>query len=177
MPNSHEPVYRAKGIANKYRCIDCGDKASDWSRIHDKPIGYPDSYVPRCHDCHVAYDMPIYVANGSRNAGNWTTEQRKAWARAKWGNPEYRAAVTAQWTAEKREAKRQETIAKNKLPISDERRRNLSESHKGKPSPRKGAKLTDEQKAKISRALTGRKDSPETRKRKSQSALRRTRGR
>jgi len=56
-------------------------------------------------------------------------------------------------------------------PISEETRKKLSESHKGKPSPRKGAKVTMEQREKMRQAKLGSKHSVETKIKMSQSQI------
>lgn len=71
---AHQRVYRAKGKAVEYDCVDCGGPASEWSYDHADPneklqfmstnrgdfdVPYsvnPDHYDPRCKPCHVVYD-------------------------------------------------------------------------------------------------------------------------
>jgi hypothetical protein len=126
------------GSASIYKCVDCGSQASDWSQKHGtRGDNSPESFEPRCHDCHVSYDYEIYRARADQlNEERDSPEgraHRSEMAKANWNDQDFRDRVNAQWTQEKREARRQETIAANKVPISDERRKKLSESHTGKP--------------------------------------------
>ena len=53
----HRQVYKSKGMAYRYNCVDCNNQALDWSLKHgaDKPD--INSYEPRCRSCHLKYDM------------------------------------------------------------------------------------------------------------------------
>ena len=62
-----------------------------------------------------------------------------------------------------KETKLRISMSKSGENCSAETRTKLSEVHKGKPSPRKGAKLSEETRAKISAAQKGRVTSEETR--------------
>lgn len=69
----HQRVRAAKGSASKYRCVDCGRQARQWSYDHKDPgsrwgttPSYPDPmpfsvsvdhYEPRCIPCHKRFDL------------------------------------------------------------------------------------------------------------------------
>jgi hypothetical protein len=128
----HERPFKAYGKASLYLCVDCDKRAQDWSRIHGTTGEDADDYDPRCKKCHHSYDKAIHDAATARGyETRWTPEAR---AKASADMAAIRDKLTkAQWTPEKREAKRQETIARNQLPVSDETRRRMSEAHKGVP--------------------------------------------
>lgn len=65
---AHTRVYTLRGSASQHRCVDCGERAKDWSYLGDCPREQrdpetgcafspdPDRYVARCRSCHRAYD-------------------------------------------------------------------------------------------------------------------------
>lgn len=61
----HGKLKRARGKASDYKCIDCENKAQDWSQRHDTSGDNIDEYDPRCRSCHLIYDEP--VVNRTRN--------------------------------------------------------------------------------------------------------------
>jgi NAD-dependent SIR2 family protein deacetylase len=56
----HQRVRKARGPAKYQNCIDCGEVAEHWSRIHDKDGEDPNDYEPRCRPCHRKYDNYIF---------------------------------------------------------------------------------------------------------------------
>ena len=72
-------------------------------------------------------------------------------------------------------AKQKISQANHKRVISEETRKRMSESKKGKPSPRKGCHLSEEQKQKISVANKGRKHTDEAKQKISQASKHQTR--
>ena len=67
----HSRLNAARGNANQYQCVDCGQPARQWSYGHDDPnemhsqheqsLGMPystnlNSYAPRCRSCHKFFD-------------------------------------------------------------------------------------------------------------------------
>lgn len=67
---AHNRIYRERGLASGYSCIDCAYPASEWSLIqgrgtltgsHGSIHGLlyspdPNDYEPRCKPCHAFYD-------------------------------------------------------------------------------------------------------------------------
>lgn len=67
----HKRLYRTRGPARKYRCVDCGVRAREWSYDGKDPrqlIGYShkwklayslklEHYEPRCTPCHRKFDF------------------------------------------------------------------------------------------------------------------------
>ena len=69
---AHLRVYKTRGKASQYVCVDCGDPAEEWSynggdpneQISDDPrhpgsrySSHPDFYAPRCVHCHRKHDL------------------------------------------------------------------------------------------------------------------------
>ena len=48
----HLRVHKARGKASEYPCVDCGQPAYDWSRIHGRDGKSIWDYQPRCRKCH-----------------------------------------------------------------------------------------------------------------------------
>jgi hypothetical protein len=69
----HSRIRNARGSADGYQCVDCGQQANDWSYDHasDSETTSPDGpyaldmdhYQPRCRRCHIALDF-AYVGRG-----------------------------------------------------------------------------------------------------------------
>lgn len=74
---AHQRVRTARGPAGHHQCVDCGDRAQDWSYDHADPterfgtshtgrgLAYslnPLHYQPRCKPCHGAFDAPTRKA-------------------------------------------------------------------------------------------------------------------
>ncbi|MDT0211214.1 hypothetical protein [Curtobacterium sp. BRD11] len=77
----HKRLYRSRGPAKKYTCVDCGRRAQEWSydgkddnqligRAHGFDLAYSlnlDHYEPRCISCHRIFDnrlrkvMPVII--------------------------------------------------------------------------------------------------------------------
>lgn len=65
---AHERVKSVKGSASLHRCVDCGERADEWSyngscerERRDELSGCayspsPDRYSPRCRSCHTSLD-------------------------------------------------------------------------------------------------------------------------
>jgi len=84
---AHNRVDQAKGDAERYSCVDCGQVASEWSYTNDDPaekiehgLRYsvdPQFYVARCRRCHKRYDRTgIYT---SRYQGVAFEKDRNKW--------------------------------------------------------------------------------------------------
>lgn len=67
---AHGRVYRTRGSAKGYRCIDCGNRAAQWSydggagslELHAPEGDYcadPGFYDPRCISCHKKFDLHV----------------------------------------------------------------------------------------------------------------------
>ena len=100
----------------------------------------------KCENCgKIFYVCPCYVKEGTRYCC------RKCADEARRGKASWNKGLT------KETDERVNKYAKTKLNkhFSEEHKRALSQSHKGKPSPRKGAKLSDETKLKISENKKG----------------------
>ena len=52
----HKRIYRKHGPASNHPCIDCGQKAKDWSNT-GKYTDRIEDYVPRCRSCHIKHDF------------------------------------------------------------------------------------------------------------------------
>lgn len=79
---AHTRVTSAKGSASDHLCVDCGDRAQDWSYDHRDPGGKqgtnkgssmwfsadPDHYEPRCKPCHRRFDGQQKAQNGQYSA-------------------------------------------------------------------------------------------------------------
>jgi hypothetical protein len=55
---AHYRVYKARGKARDYPCVDCGKQAAEWS--HRNGPGFsddPNDYDPRCGRCHRLFDQ------------------------------------------------------------------------------------------------------------------------
>ena len=64
---AHDRVRAIRGKASQFPCVDCGEKARDWSYDHEdenelvNPKGHayspePEHYFPRCKHCHTLFD-------------------------------------------------------------------------------------------------------------------------
>lgn len=56
----HAAVYRARGKARDYQCVDCDNRAADWSLAHELDPNDVQSYFPRCRKCHLEYDWEAH---------------------------------------------------------------------------------------------------------------------
>jgi len=52
----HKRIVRRYGSAKNYFCVDCDEKAADWSHTHDTDRLDIENYEPRCRQCHIVYD-------------------------------------------------------------------------------------------------------------------------
>lgn len=52
----HQRLYRARGKASEYPCVDCGLQARDWSQVKNTEGYSIDDFEPRCRSCHTIYD-------------------------------------------------------------------------------------------------------------------------
>jgi hypothetical protein len=79
---AHDRVRTQRGPASEQTCVDCEGPASEWSYDHRDPqalkrlvggrdLTYsadPNHYQPRCHPCHVRFDLPpATVTDGPSN--------------------------------------------------------------------------------------------------------------
>ncbi len=85
---AHRRIYRLRGKASQYACVDCGEAAKDWSYDGNDPNELPDPggwvysqdpayYVPRCRFCHRGYDARLReqrAANGGASVGHSTLD-------------------------------------------------------------------------------------------------------
>jgi len=75
---AHKRINKYRGAASEYRCIDCGEKAEDWSLVHSARAkdltaihggytlyysGSQEDYEPRCRACHKKYDDEVSTEN------------------------------------------------------------------------------------------------------------------
>lgn len=51
----HKRIHRKYGKASNYLCVDCGEKARDWSN-EGKYTDKIEDYKPRCRKCHIKKD-------------------------------------------------------------------------------------------------------------------------
>ncbi|MHA1210843.1 MAG: hypothetical protein ACTSSH_00130 [Candidatus Heimdallarchaeota archaeon] len=59
----HKRIYKMKGSAKNYKCIDCNKSAEEWSNINHLYSDNPDDYLPRCIKCHRKYDKKLATLN------------------------------------------------------------------------------------------------------------------
>jgi NAD-dependent SIR2 family protein deacetylase len=52
----HAWIYKQKGKAKNYKCVDCGKQAIDWSNKNHSYRRVLEDYFPRCRSCHKIYD-------------------------------------------------------------------------------------------------------------------------
>ncbi len=70
----HRRLHRKHGAAKDHLCVDCGNKALDWSLKYGREYSENiDDYEPRCRRCHVLYDdqnnnRAQLVSNGLKRA-------------------------------------------------------------------------------------------------------------
>ena len=69
----HLRVYRALGWAWQRQCVDCGERARDWSQLHGTDGLSLDDYLPRCRKHHRIYDADSY--RGERNGQTKLTDE------------------------------------------------------------------------------------------------------
>jgi NAD-dependent SIR2 family protein deacetylase len=53
----HHWIENEKGKAKNYKCVDCNNKARDWSNIDHKYKNVLGDYMPRCRKCHIRWDI------------------------------------------------------------------------------------------------------------------------
>lgn len=58
----HQTLRAEKGKASEHDCVDCGQRARDWSHIHGTDPMDIECYEPRCRRCHSQYDRAIQAA-------------------------------------------------------------------------------------------------------------------
>ena len=70
---AHKRVVRKRGKASDHNCVDCGERAAQWSYDHTDPnemtqerqgcllpySGDVERYAPRCASCHVTHDYAV----------------------------------------------------------------------------------------------------------------------
>lgn len=52
----HKRINRSQGKARNFPCIDCGERACDWSSETEEYSTNPEEYKPRCRMCHLKKD-------------------------------------------------------------------------------------------------------------------------
>jgi hypothetical protein len=55
----HKRVTKARGPASDYACVDCGDRAKDWSTVNPSSDDIRVRFQPRCRTCHRCYDGAV----------------------------------------------------------------------------------------------------------------------
>jgi hypothetical protein len=116
----HKRVTYHRGPASQHQCVRCPAQAAEWATVHGEDGTDPwADYVPMCHPCHVHYDDP---------ARHWRGKPLTAEHRAKIGDGN-RGRPGRVWTPEQKAA--------------------VSASLKGRPSPTKGMKFSDETRARM----------------------------
>lgn len=116
----HKRVYAARGPARDHQCVRCPAQAQQWARVHTEDGTDPwADYVPMCYICHRAYDDP---------AKHWRGQQLSPEHRAKIGDSN-RGKPGRVW--------------------ADDEKARVSASLKGRPSPTRGMRHSDETRAKM----------------------------
>ncbi|MBV9096067.1 MAG: DUF2116 family Zn-ribbon domain-containing protein [Streptosporangiaceae bacterium] len=59
----HNRVNKARGPASGYACVDCGQRAADWSTANSFSDDVGVRFQPRCRKCHRRYDGGIGEGN------------------------------------------------------------------------------------------------------------------
>jgi hypothetical protein len=59
----HHRVNKARGAASGYACVDCGDRAQDWSTVNPSSDDIAARFQPRCRRCHRHHDGAIGEGN------------------------------------------------------------------------------------------------------------------
>jgi hypothetical protein len=59
----HRRVNKARGPANGYACVDCGNPAQDWSTVNPFSQDIQARFQPRCRSCHRYYDGAVGEGN------------------------------------------------------------------------------------------------------------------
>lgn len=94
VPVTESPTYRTvhtrltkwRGKANNHQCVDCDQRADQWSYDHSDPDPRSERsgnnmlpfstdlsrYQPRCNSCHTAFDR----AHVARQLNDWKTQQK-----------------------------------------------------------------------------------------------------
>jgi hypothetical protein len=75
----HKRVTKALGPARGYACVDCGDRAEDWSTVNPSSHDVRVRFQPRCRTCHRRYDGAV----GQGNPRATLTDQRVRQLRAR----------------------------------------------------------------------------------------------
>ena len=78
----HRRIHRAHGAASKQLCVNCNNRARDWSLNGTIYTDKVEDYSPRCRSCHTKYDMTPErnknVSIGLKKAyANGTRQSRK----------------------------------------------------------------------------------------------------
>lgn len=64
----HARVYRERGKASQYACVECAEAAAEWAQIHGTDGLDPSDYKVLCVLCHRAYDTASRLSiQGSKN--------------------------------------------------------------------------------------------------------------
>lgn len=139
----HKDVYKARGKAIDYKCVDCGKKAREWSTVRGTDGSDPHAhYEPRCVPCHTRYDDKAAKVSAAQRGTTRSVESNE---------------------------KRSKTLTGRTL--SEEHRRKIAESRRGSDhTPRteeyrekmskalKGRVFSEEHKRKLREAAARRKE-------------------
>ena len=81
----HTDLWRFRGPAKSYRCVNCGGPAEQWAYSGPSPAKYASSsgeysddlslYEPMCHMCHIRKDKP-WTATHCKNGHPRVPENR-----------------------------------------------------------------------------------------------------
>jgi hypothetical protein len=75
----HKRVKKALGPARDYACVDCGQRAEDWSTVNPFSDDIRVRFQPRCRKCHRHYDGAV----GQGNPRATLTDERVRQLRAR----------------------------------------------------------------------------------------------
>ena len=59
----HKRVTKARGPASDYVCVDCGERAEDWSTVNPASDDVQVRFQPRCRKCHRYHDGAVGEGN------------------------------------------------------------------------------------------------------------------
>ena len=65
--NRHKAIYRVRGKAADYPCVECAGTAREWAQVHGTDGSDPhDHYRPMCVKCHRNYDGWGAISSASK---------------------------------------------------------------------------------------------------------------
>ena len=132
----HERVRHARGSASMQLCEHCGDHATDWATIHGHDGFDPFSdYIALCKQCHADYDdRSSQTKAGIALSGEDRTQRRHSpEAKERMSDAQKKSWENREMTQFQKQRLIEANRARRGWKMSDESRRKLSEIRKGQP--------------------------------------------